>query len=129
MKNTFRNIFQTVGIGTLIFTPILIFDNGFDESMKSVVIWLVATILYGLSFNIFDIKKVKPFLRLPLHFLVCFALTLGVRFGYSYFKNDSVEFKKLLIITSPIFVVIYVLLFLYMKNFGNISLKSESKEE
>lgn len=128
MKNTFRNIFQTVGIGTLIFIPMLIFDNGFDESMKSVVIWLVASILYGLSFNIFDLKKVKPFLRLPLHFLVCFALTIGVRFGYSYFKNDSVEFKKLLIITAPIFVVVYVLLFLYMKSFANIKLKEEAKE-
>ena len=128
MKNTFRNIFQTVGIGTLIFTPMLIFDNGFDESMKSVVIWLIASILYGLSFNIFDLKKVTPFLRLPLHFFVCFALTLGVRFGYSYFKNDSVDFKKLLIITAPIFVVVYVLLFLYMKSFANIKLKEETKE-
>ena len=117
MKNTFRNIFLSVGLGTLIFTPMLIFDNGFDDTMKSVLIWLSASILYGLSFAILNWKSI---FRIPLHCLTCFAITLFIRLGYSYFSNGEVHFKKLLIVTIPIFIAVYVILFLFIKYFGNI---------
>ena len=131
MKKTFRNIFLTVGLGTLIFVPMLIIDNGFNKTMVSVIIWLGASILYGLSFSILDMEKIKQIFRIPLHFITCFAITLAVRTGYSYFKNGSLHFKKLLIITAPIFIAIYILLFIYMKHFGDITFKfkTESKTE
>lgn len=129
MKKTFRNIFLTVGLGTLIFTPMLIIENGLNDTMKSVLIWLSASILYGLSYTILDVDKIKPIFRISLHFLTCFAITIGIRCAYAYFENGSIEFKKLLIITSPIFVGIYILLCFYMKNFGGISLKSVIKSD
>lgn len=125
MKNTFHNIFLSIGLGTLIFTPMLIIENGFDDSMKSVVIWLAASIIYGLSFSILNWKSI---FRIPLHFLTCFAVTFIIRCGYSYFVNDEIEFKKLFIVTVPIFIVIYIAMFLYIKYFGHIISIKKSEE-
>ena len=117
MKNTFRNIFLTVGLGTLIFTPMLIIDNGLDDTMRSVVIWLIASLLYGLSFAILNWKSI---FRIPLHCLTCFAVTFFIRCGYSYFSNGEIHLKKLFIVTIPIFIVVYAALFFFIKYFGNI---------
>ncbi|MBP5581596.1 MAG: hypothetical protein J6X85_07425 [Ruminococcus sp.] len=58
MKNTLRNIFRAIGFGTLIFTPMIIFDNGINDTMRSVIIWLTASILYGASFSILKMKTI-----------------------------------------------------------------------
>ncbi|MDD7515368.1 hypothetical protein [Ruminococcus flavefaciens] len=125
MKNTLRNIFLAIGFGTLIFTPMIIFDNGIDDTMKSVIIWLAASILYGASFSIL---KMKTIFRYPLHIIACFAITLAVRTGYSYFMNGEIHFKKLFLVTLPIFIAVYVLLFLYMKYFGSSDTQKNAEE-
>lgn len=125
MKNTLRNIFLAVGFGTLIFTPMIIFDNGIDDTMRSVIIWLAASVLYGVSFSIL---KMKTIFRYPLHIIACFVITLAVRTGYSYFMNGEIHFKKLFLVTLPIFVVIYVLLFLFMKYLGSPDTKEDTEE-
>ncbi|WP_024860163.1 hypothetical protein [Ruminococcus flavefaciens] len=125
MKNTFRNIFLTIGLGTLIFTPMIIIDNGFNDTMISVLIWLGASIIYGLSFAILNWKSV---FRIPLHFLVCFAVTLVIRCAYSFFINGELNLKKTLIITAPIFIAIYIVLFIYIKYFGHITSIKKSEE-
>ena len=125
MKNTLRNIFLAVGFGTLIFTPMIILDNGIDDTMRSVIIWLAASVLYGVSFSIL---KMKTIFRYPLHIIACFAITLAVRTGYSYFMNGEIHFKKLFLVTLPIFVVIYVLLFLFMKYLGSPDTKEDTEE-
>ena len=81
MKDQLRNVFLTVGLGTLIFVPMLIIDNGLNDSMKSVLIWLGASILYGMSFSILELKTI---FRIPLHFAACFAITCAVRIGHTY---------------------------------------------
>lgn len=125
MKNTLRNIFLAVGFGTLIFTPMIIIDNGIDDTMRSVIIWLAASVLYGVSFSIL---KMKTIFRYPLHIIACFAITLAVRTGYSYFMNGEIHFKKLSLVTLPIFAVIYVLLFLFMKYLGSPDTKEDTEE-
>lgn len=87
MKDQLRNVFLTIGLGTLIFVPMLIIDNGLDDSMKSVLIWLGASILYGMSFSILELKTI---FRIPLHFAACFAITFAVRVGYAYFTRAAV---------------------------------------
>ena len=126
MKNTLHNIFLSVGLGTILFTPMLIIDNGLNDTMVSVLIWLIAAILYGLSFTILEMKSI---FRIPLHFLICFAITLGVRIAYSYFSNGDIEWKKLFIVTVPVFIVIYIIMFFYMKYFGFSEKKKAEKEE
>ena len=117
MKDSLRNVFLTIGLGTLIFTPMILIDNGFNDTMRSVIIWLIASILYGASFMIL---KWKSIFRIPLHFLACFAITFLIRCGYSYFINDELVLKKQLLVTAPVFIVVYIILFLYIKYFGSI---------
>ena len=50
LKRILHNIFIAVGLGTVIFVPMLILDNGLNDTLKSVLIWVGASILYGLSF-------------------------------------------------------------------------------
>jgi hypothetical protein len=126
MKNTLHNIFLAVGLGTIIFTPLLIIDNGLNDTMVSVIIWLLASIVYGLTFSILRMKSI---FRIPLHFIACFAVTMAVRFVYAYFSNGEIEFKKTFIVTVPIFIVIYIIMFFYMKYFGNSDGSGTQKEE
>jgi len=125
MKNRLHHVFLTVGLGTLIFVPMLIIDNGLNDSMKSVLIWLGASVLYGLSFIILELKTI---FRIPLHFAACFAITFAVRLGYNYLMNGEVRLKKLFMVTLPVFIVIYAVLLLYMRYFGNIELLRKSDE-
>ena len=117
---------MTVGIGTLIFTPMIIIDNGLNDTMKSVLIWLFASILYGLSFTILRLKTI---FRIPIHVIACLAITIAIRTGYAYFLNGEINFKKLFIITLPIFIVIYVGLYLLMKYFNSPDKKKDTEEQ
>lgn len=53
LKRLLHNVFITVGLGTMVFVPMLILDNGLNETLKSVLIWIGASILYGLSFELY----------------------------------------------------------------------------
>lgn len=54
MKRTLKNTFLTLGFGTIIFVFMLILDNGLNDTLKSILIWLIASALYGLSFSILN---------------------------------------------------------------------------
>jgi len=117
MKNILHNVFLAIGLGTVIFVPFLIIDKGLNDTLVSVLIWFGASILYGLSFTLL---KLKTKLRYPIHCLSCFIMTLAVRIGYSYYSNGSVDFTKLLLITIPIFIIIYMIMYFYMRYFGTV---------
>lgn len=119
MKKTLRNIFISLGFGTMIFLPMLILDNGLNDTLKSVLIWAAASVLYGLSFEIF---KTKLKIKLPLHILICFAVTVTVRCLYSYFTDGTVKFSVILV-TVPIFIAVYIVLYFFMKNIGDLDVQ------
>lgn len=91
MKKALRSLFMSIGLGTLIFVPMLILDNGLNETLISVLVWTGASILYGLSFLIW---KLKNKMKIPLHIAVCFIITIAVRFLYSFFFRWSGKFRK-----------------------------------
>lgn len=80
LKKLLHNVFITVGLGTMIFIPMLILDNGLNETLKSVLIWVGASILYGISF---ELLMIRSKMKTPLHIAVCFAITIIVRCLYS----------------------------------------------
>lgn len=89
MKKAIRNIFIMLGLGTLIFIPMLILDNGLNDTLISVLVWTGASFLYGLSFLLW---KLKNKIKIPLHIAVCFIITIGVRCLYSFFSYGYVDF-------------------------------------
>ena len=118
MKKTLRSIFLSVGLGTMVFLPMLILDNGLNDTLKSVLIWAGASVLYGLSFEIF---KTKLKLKVPLHILICFVITITVRCLYSYFTDGTVNFSVILV-TIPIFIAVYIALYFFMKYIGDLDI-------
>lgn len=107
---------MTVGLGTMIFVPMLILDNGLNETLKSVLVWVGASILYGLSF---EVLMIKSKIKVPLHVIMCFIVTLIVRCFYSYFTKGTVNFGSIFVVTMPIFAVVYIVLYLFMKYIGD----------
>lgn len=112
MKRTIKNIFLTLGFGTIIFVTMLILDNGLNDTLKSILIWLIASALYGLSFSLLN-SKIK--FKTIIHIVVCFLITIGARLSYSYISNTDINYFKTIIITIPIFVGVYIALYYFMK--------------
>ncbi len=117
LKRLLHNVFIAVGLGTMVFVPMLILDNGLNETLKSVLIWVGASILYGLSF---ELLMIKSKIKIPLHIGICFIITILVRCIYSYFTNGTVNLGSILVVTIPIFVAVYIVLYLFMKYIGNL---------
>ena len=117
LKRALHNMFIAVGFGTMVYVPMLLLDKGLNDTMQSVLTWVLASVLYGLSFEIIEIKsKVKY----PIHIAVCFIITIATRLVYSYIENGTVKVLKTMAITIPIFVGVYIALYLFMKYIGNV---------
>lgn len=117
VKRTLHNMFIAVGFGTMVYVPMLLLNKGLNDTMQSVLTWVFASVLYGLSFKIIEIKSK---IKYPIHIAVCFIITIATRLVYSYIKNGTVDMIKTVAITIPIFVGVYIALYLFMKYIGNV---------
>ena len=117
LKWTLHNMFIAVGFGTMVYVPMLLLDEGLNDTMQSVLTWVFASVLYGLSFEIIEIKSK---IKYPIHIAVCFIITIATRLIYSYIENGTVNVLKTVAITIPIFVGVYIALYLFMKYIGNV---------
>ena len=116
IKRVLHNIFITVGFGTMVYVPMLLRDKGLNDTMQSVLAWVFASALYGVSF---EILRVKCKIKYPVHIAICFVITIATRIIYSVIKNGTVDIIKTVLITIPIFIGVYVLLYLFMKYIGD----------
>lgn len=116
IKKALHNMFIAVGFGTLVYVPMLILDNGLNETLKSVLTWVFASVFYGLSFQILEMKSK---IKYSIHIMVCFIITIATRLAYSYIETGSINVLKTVAITIPIFVGVYTALYLFMKYIGN----------
>ncbi|MDE6591967.1 MAG: hypothetical protein K2K57_02745, partial [Oscillospiraceae bacterium] len=112
-----HNIFISTGFGTMIFVTMLIMDNGLNETLKSVLIWVAASCLYGLTF---EIMRVRSRIKFPLHIALCFLITVAARATYSYITKGYVDLTDTAVITIPIFAAVYIALYFFMKFTGSI---------
>lgn len=117
IKRALHNMFIALGFGTMVYVPMLLIDKGLNDTMQSVITWVVASILYGLSF---EILKIKSKMKYPIHIAICIIITISTRLINSYIENGTVNALKTIVITLPIFVVVYIALYLFMKHIGNI---------
>ena len=117
VKRTLHNMFIAVGFVTMVYVPMLLLNKGLNDTMQSVLTWVFASVLYGLSF---EIIKIKSKIKYPIHIAVCFIITIATRLVYSYIENGTVDVIKTVIITIPIFVGVYIALYLFMKYIGNV---------
>lgn len=117
LKRALHNMFIAVGFGTMVYVPMLLLDKGLNDTMQSVLTWVLASVLYGLSFEIIEIKSK---IKYPIHIVVCFVITIATRLIYSYIENGTINVLKTVTITIPIFAGVYIALYLFMKYIGNV---------
>lgn len=101
----------------MIFVTMLIMDNGLNETLKSVLIWAAASCLYGLSF---EIMQVRSKIKFPLHIGICFLITVAARVTYSYITKGYADLPGTAVITIPIFAAVYTALYFFMKFTGSL---------
>lgn len=115
LKRIIRNLFITIGFGTIVYLPALMIANGTDNTLKSVLIWVIASALYGFSFELLNITtKLKIF----VHIIVCFAITIAARLLFAYSSQSNADIFHTFLITIPIFIGVYGALFIFMKLIG-----------
>ena len=83
IKRALHNMFIAVGFGTMVYVPLLLLDKGLNDTMQSVLTWVFASVLYGLSY---EIIKIKSKIKYPIHIIVCFIITISslIFFPYQY---------------------------------------------
>ena len=59
-------------------------------------------------------------IKIPIHIAICFLITVAIRCGYSYFTKGTVAFGSIFMMTIPIFIVVYVVLYFFMKFLGDL---------
>ena len=69
LKRIIRNLFITIGFGTIVYLPALMIANGTDNTLKSVLIWVIASALYGFSFELLNITTKLKILCILLYVL------------------------------------------------------------
>lgn len=117
LKRALHNIFIAVGFGTMVYVPMLLLDKGLNDTMRSVLTWVLASVLYGLSFELF---RLRSKIKYPLHIAVCLVITIATRLIYSYIESGTVDILKTTLVTIPIFVGVYIALYFFMKYIGGV---------
>ncbi len=109
----------------MVYIPMILIDKGLNDTMQSVLTWVIASVMYGISFELIELKsKLKYF----IHIATCFVITIVTRLVYSYIKFGTVNIVKTVVITIPIFIGVYVALFLFMKYIANIKATEKPEE-
>ena len=116
IERLLHNIFIAIGFGTMVYVPMLLLDKGLNDTMQSVLTWVFASVLYGVSF---EILRAKGKIKYPVHIAICFVITIATRIIYSVIKTGTVDIMKTVLTTIPIFIGVYVLLYLFMKYLGD----------
>ena len=92
-----------IGFPATVLSMILI--GGFTGIARELLIWLAASILFGvLSGLCFQKLNLKPITASALHFVCCLAVASGACWLCGYAEN----MPELLIVLVPMFTLIYV---------------------
>ena len=126
-KKLITYIIFGLGLGSICFISCLWIFNGYDETLVSVTVWLIASALYGLSFVVFEIKSLP--LATFTHLCLCIVITLAARLTWGLLLGQVRTLPSLAISTIPIFIPIYIILFicvlLFRKLHADVALKNK----
>ena len=113
MKKTNESLFSFALAGTGIGFPVTVLCmtliGGFNQATQELLIWLVASVLFGIVSGLFfQNLNLKLLTATALHFICCLTIasTAGWLCGYAE------SFLKLLSAILPVFVLIYIVVYL-----------------
>ena len=97
------------GIGFPVTVLCMTLIGGFNQATRELLVWLAASVLFGLTSGLFfENKNLKLLTATGLHFVCCLAIAAASGWLCGY----SESFLSLLGSILPVFLAIYVIVYL-----------------
>ena len=107
MLRTIKTVVNAIGVGLAVGSVVSLacirFWSGPDPVLTEVAVWLAASVLYGLISLLFQLNW-GPWKVLPLHCLLCLAVTLSVGTVLGY-AATPMELARTIV---PDFLIVYL---------------------
>lgn len=118
MKIT-KSLITGLGIGFICTTFFMILFMGFNEFTLQMLVWLIASGIYGVSSLIFDNEKVSVILKYIIHYLISLSVTIIIAFLLykPYVSYVAISFN------IAYFIIIFILWQIDKKNVKKINEK------
>lgn len=120
IKNIILACITGIGIGMPVTILCMALIGGWSDAVKEVLVWLVASALFGVLSLIFNSGKLNLILSTAIHCVGCLAVTCTACTINGYSNN----FFDMLLAVLPVFVVVYVVIYAS----ALISAKKEAKK-
>lgn len=102
-------ILTSAGIGFPVTVGCMILVGGFNQATRELLIWMVASVLFGLASGVFFGKlNLNALTATVLHFACC----LGIASAAGWLCGYADSFLGLLGAMLPVFVVVYIAVYL-----------------
>ena len=108
MKKFLLYLERGLAIGFLVTTFCLLVNTGANETMRQVLVWMIASALYGVISLLFEIDSLPLPAATALHLLLCTAVTSLAAWVLGY--ADSLLGMALHVF--PTFLAIYAVIYL-----------------
>ncbi len=119
IKNTILACISGIGIGMPITLICMILIGGWNSAVKEMLVWLVASALFGILSLIFNNYKTNLLLATVIHCVGCLAVTCTACTINGYSEN----FFSMLLAILPVFIVVYAVIY----SVAMINAKKEAK--
>lgn len=106
-KDIIIRIVSGIGIGMPVTIICMTLFGGWNAVIKEFLVWLVASALFGLLTNLFNIQKLSLPLITIIHCLSCMVITCGACAILGY-TNNLMQFALYVL---PIFIVVYAVIY------------------
>ncbi len=120
IKNTLLACISGIGIGMPITVLCMTLIGGWNDAVKEVLVWLVASALFGVLSLIFNSNRMNLIVSTVIHCVGCLAVTCTACTLNGYSDN----FFEMLLAILPVFVIVYAVIY----TSALISSKKEAKK-
>lgn len=107
IKNIILACITGIGIGMPITVLCMALIGGWNDAVKEILVWLVASALFGVLSLIFNRDRMNLIISTVIHCIGCLAVTCTACTINGYSDN----FFEMLLAILPIFVIIYAVIY------------------
>ena len=103
--NHLKNATIGLAIGFICVTIFTTIYTGINEGTKQLIVWGIASLLYGLSAVVFEIEKLNTLTKVIIHF--CIALSITSSIAFFLYKSELIS-----VIIG--FIIAYIIIYVVM---------------
>ena len=107
IKNTLLACITGIGIGMPVTILCMALIGGWNDAVKEILVWLVASALFGVLSLIFNSDRMNLIVATVIHCTGCLAVTCTACTINEYSNN----FFEMLLAILPVFVIVYAVIY------------------